>query len=339
MKNYSIKDIAELSGVSVATVSRVINDNGRFSEQTKQKVLKVIEETGYNINYSAKSLRMKKSFTIGIIVPDIQNYFFSDIVQKIEKILFELNYSTIICNTGRDHKKEKSYIQMLKGRDIDGLIVISGVEKFSLDSIHNEKSIPYICIDREPLDKSDTIFISSDHFSGAYMATQHLIDQHCLHPICAFENANSTSTAQRIEGFKRCLEDNSILFDKENSLLQVSVQNLHNEEQLFPKLNKNNVDGIFAVNDYTASHLMLNLNKKDSIVPKKIKLIGFDGSPVCEFTNPSLSSIHQDTEKIAILSVEYLINLINKKTSYGQTKIVPVDLIIRKSTEMNNNLC
>ena len=333
MKNYSIKDIAELSGVSVATVSRVINNNGRFSEQTRQKVLKVIEETGYNMNYSAKSLRMKKSFTIGIIVPDIQNYFFSDIVQQIEKILFELNYSTIICNTGRDRKKEKSYIQILKGRDIDGLIVISGVEKFSLDSIHSEKSIPYICIDREPFDKSDTIFISSDHFNGAYMATQHLLDQHCLRPICIFENTNSTSTEQRIEGFKQCLENNSILFDKEKQLLQLSINILHDTEHLLREFIDNKVDGIFAVNDYIASHLLLSLNKKEAIIPQKINLIGFDDSPICEFTNPTLSSIHQDTEKIAILSVEYLINLINKKTPYGQTKIVPVKLKIRESTK------
>lgn len=333
MKNYSVKDIAELSGVSVATVSRVINNNGRFSEQTKQKVLKVIEETGYNMNYSAKSLRMKKSFTIGLIVPDIQNYFFSDIVQKIEKILFELNYSTIICNTGRDSKKEQSYIQMLKGREIDGLIVISGAEKFSLDSIRNEKMIPYICIDREPLDKSDTIFISSDHFNGAYMATQHLIDQCCLHPICIFENADSTSTKQRIEGFYQCLKDNSVLFDKEKQLIQLSLHDLNSTEYLLHKLIDNKIDGIFAVNDYIASRLLLNLNKKEMTIPKKISLIGFDDSPICEFTNPTLSSIRQDTEKIAMLSVEYLINLINNKIPYGQTKIVPVVLKIRKSTK------
>lgn len=102
MKKTSIKDIAKLSGVSVATVSRVINNNGRFSEETRKKILDVIEETGYQMNFSAKSLRMNKSFSVGILVPDISNYFFSDVVQKIEEELFELGYSTIICNTGRN---------------------------------------------------------------------------------------------------------------------------------------------------------------------------------------------------------------------------------------------
>ncbi|MGH2257584.1 LacI family DNA-binding transcriptional regulator, partial [Enterococcus faecalis] len=88
MKKTSIKDIAKLSGVSVATVSRVINDNGRFSEETREKVLAVIKETNYQMNFSAKSLRMNKSFSVGILVPDISNYFFSSVVQQIEAILF-----------------------------------------------------------------------------------------------------------------------------------------------------------------------------------------------------------------------------------------------------------
>lgn len=89
MKKTSIKDIAKLSGVSVATVSRVINDNGRFSEETREKVLAVIKETNYQMNFSAKSLRMNKSFSVGILVPDISNYFFSSVVQQIEAILFD----------------------------------------------------------------------------------------------------------------------------------------------------------------------------------------------------------------------------------------------------------
>ncbi|CRH21139.1 Transcriptional regulator, LacI family (fragment) [Carnobacterium maltaromaticum] len=140
MKNYSIKDIAEIAGVSVATVSRVINDNGRFSEETRKKVLRIIEETGYKMNYSAKNLRMKKSFTIGILVPDISNSFFSEVVQQLEEILFAKGYSTIICNTSRSSEKELAYLRILEGKGIDGLIVISGAEKFEFDSSSSEKT-------------------------------------------------------------------------------------------------------------------------------------------------------------------------------------------------------
>ncbi|KAE9876631.1 LacI family DNA-binding transcriptional regulator, partial [Escherichia coli] len=116
MKKTSIKDIAKLSGVSVATVSRVINDNGRFSEETREKVLAVIKENNYQMNFSAKSLRMNKSFSVGILVPDISNYFFSSVVQQIEAILFDQGYSTIICNTGRNLDKEMAYLNMLESK-------------------------------------------------------------------------------------------------------------------------------------------------------------------------------------------------------------------------------
>jgi LacI family transcriptional regulator len=157
MKKISIKDIAQLSGVSVATVSRVINDNGRFSEETRKKVLDVINETGYQMNYSAKSLRMNKSFSIGILVPDISNYFFSDVVQKIEEILFEHGYSTIICNTARNLAKEDAYLQMLESKGVDGIIVISGAEELDFDNSRSKKKfLTYVLI--ENLKKRRTLF-------------------------------------------------------------------------------------------------------------------------------------------------------------------------------------
>ena len=192
MKKYSLKDIAILSGVSVATVSRVINDNGRFSEETRQKVLKVIEETGYKMNYNAKSLRMNRSFSIGILVPDISNYFFSDVVQKIEEILFDKGYSTIICNTARSQAKETAYLKMLEGKGVDGLVVISGAEAFDFDYSSNEKHIPYICIDREPKTREDTVFISSNHYQGAFEATEELIHVGCKHPLIVMHDRKST---------------------------------------------------------------------------------------------------------------------------------------------------
>ncbi|MDU6792106.1 MAG: LacI family DNA-binding transcriptional regulator, partial [Anaerococcus sp.] len=131
MKTLTIKDIAELADVSVATVSRVINNNGRFSEETRKKVLDIIEKTGYKTNYMAKSLRTNRSYTIGVIVPDISNYFFFSIVEKVEQIMFERNFTTIICNTDRSIKKEKAYLELLESKKIDGLIVISGAENFA----------------------------------------------------------------------------------------------------------------------------------------------------------------------------------------------------------------
>ncbi|MBO0475248.1 LacI family transcriptional regulator [Enterococcus sp. DIV0840] len=334
MKNYSIKDIAEIAGVSVATVSRVINDNGRFSEETRKKVLKVIEETGYKMNYSAKNLRMNKSFTIGILVPDISNYFFSDVVQQLEEILFAKGYSTIICNTSRSSEKELAYLRILEGKGVDGLIVISGAEAFQFDSSSAEKKIPYICIDREPKKKEDTVFISSNHYQGAFESAEELIREGCQHPVIAMHNQKSTSAKERLKGFKDALKKNSISFNPKQHLLSIDIESEDFEHDLLNFLKKNpETDGIFSINDLIALELMLRLKKNHIAVPQKIKLIGFDDTPSGKYTTPTLSSVKQNTDLIANHAVETLLELINKKGALGRQIVVPVSLVLRESSK------
>lgn len=333
MKNYSIKDIAEIAGVSVATVSRVINDNGRFSEETRKKVLKVIEETGYKMNYSAKNLRMNKSFTIGILVPDISNYFFSDVVQRLEEILFARGYSTIICNTSRSPKKELAYLRILEGKGVDGLIVISGAEAFEFASSSTEKRIPYICIDREPKQKDQTVFISSNHYQGAFESTEKLIQAGCQHPVIAMHNQKSTSAKERLKGFKDALKKNSISFNTKQHLLAIDIESTDFEQDLLTFLKKYpSIDGIFSINDLIALELMLHLKKHHIAIPEKIKLIGFDDTASGRYTTPSLSSVKQNTALIATYAVESLLELISNKGELGRHIVVPVSLVLRESS-------
>lgn len=334
MKNYSIKDIAELSGVSVATVSRVINNNGRFSEKTKLKVLKAIEETGYKMNYSAKSLRMNKSFSIGILVPDIRNFFFSSVVQKIEEILFEKGYSTIICNTARNEKKEVAYLQMLQGKGVDGLIVISGVEAFEFEYSSSVKQIPYICIDREPKQKEKTIFISSDHYNGARLATEKLVLSGCKQPVIAMYTQNSSSSIERFKGFKDALKQAGIPFDSEKNVVKFD----HNSDSFSTRLKKfikknPDVDGIFSINDTIALDILMLAPSLNKAVPKQLKLIGFDDIPCAGYSTPGLSSVKQDAVAIARSAVDSLLLLLSQPNQTGKSIVVPVELILRESSK------
>ena len=333
MKKYSIKDIATLSGVSVATVSRVINDNGRFSEETRNKVLKVIEETGYQMNYSAKSLRMNKSFSIGILVPDISNYFFSDIVQKIEEILFAKGYSTIICNTARNNKKEIAYLRMLESKGVDGLIVISGADEFGFDYSHAHKNIPYICIDREPKNRYNTIFISSNHYQGAFEATEELLIGGCKYPIITMHKRKSSSGKERCKGFMDALQKHDICFSHARNVFTVDVksENFHAEVKTMLKTHKN-IDGIFAINDTIAMELLQSLKKINIAVPKDIKMIGFDDTPQGCYSSPTLSSVKQDTSTIAQTAIDNLLNIISNPDDTGDSIIIPVSLVLRESS-------
>ncbi|CUL86694.1 LacI family DNA-binding transcriptional regulator [Listeria monocytogenes] len=333
MKKTSIKDIAKLSGVSVATVSRVINDNGRFSEETREKVLAVIKETNYQMNFSAKSLRMNKSFSVGILVPDISNYFFSSVVQQIEAILFDQGYSTIICNTGRNLDKEMAYLNMLESKMVDGLIVISGADEFGFKYTNAENGIPYVCIDRQPKDKKDTIFISSNHYQGAFEATEALIHAGVKSPVIFMHSRQSSSAKERLKGFQDALKKNNIRYNPDVSKFTVDLQ-IHNyQKSIITFVNEvTTMDGIFAINDNIALELLNLLPTIGKKIPNDIKVIGFDDTPQCNYTVPKLSSVKQNIPKIAQITVDNLITIIkNPKQKKRITEIVPVELSLKDS--------
>lgn len=333
MKKTSIKDIAKLSGVSVATVSRVINDNGRFSEETREKVLAVIKETNYQMNFSAKSLRMNKSFSVGILVPDISNYFFSSVVQQIEAILFDQGYSTIICNTGRNLDKEMAYLNMLESKMVDGLIVISGADEFGFKYTNAENGIPYVCIDRQPKDKKDTIFISSNHYQGAFEATEALIHAGVKSPVIFMHSRQSSSAKERLKGFQDALKKNNIRYDPDVSKFTVDLQIHDYQKSIITFVNEvTTMDGIFAINDNITLELLNLLPTIGKKIPNDIKVIGFDDTPQCNYTVPKLSSVKQNIPKIAQITVDNLITIIkNPKQKKRITEIVPVELSLKDS--------
>lgn len=326
MKTLTIKDIAELADVSVATVSRVINNNGRFSEETRKKVLDIIEKTGYKTNYMAKSLRTNKSYTIGVIVPDISNYFFFSIVEKVEQVMFEKNFTTIICNTDRSIKKEKAYLELLESKKIDGLIVISGAENFAFP----QNEIPYVCIDREPIDKSKTIFISSNHYKGGYMATKELIKRGSKNPCIVYYNDTATYSKNRISGFEAALKDENLKISKYSKLKSDPLS----IDMDLKKILKGKVDSIFAINDNVAMDVLLSLNENKIKVPDNVQVIGFDDNINDKYMYPSLSTIRQNVDEIARNSVDALIKLMNQEEKPGKSITIDVELVLRNSTKI-----
>ena len=176
-KKLSIKDIAAISGVSIATVSRVLNNKGGYSKETEEKINALAKSYGYVSNMNAKSLRESKSQTIGLIVPDISNDFFATLALHIENYSAKHNYSVFICNSANNVQKEKDYFKSLASKCVDGIICISGLNKLTEDIIYND--IPIVCIDRYPENNKTIPRISSDDIHAAFLATEHLIKKGC----------------------------------------------------------------------------------------------------------------------------------------------------------------
>ncbi|MGW9527280.1 LacI family DNA-binding transcriptional regulator [Paenibacillus terrae] len=330
----SIKDIARLSGVSVATVSRVINENGRFSEETRQKVNEVIQKYQYETNSIAKSLRMSKSQTIGVLVPDINNEFFSVIVQKTESFLFKQGYSTIICNTAKDAEKEREYLKTLDGKMVDGLICISGQEELSAELL--KRPIPIVCIDRRPKINTNVAFIESNHYEGGFLATEELINKGCKNILLLTKQNNLSSVNERLHGYKDALQKHG-LYPSEDRLVAVRNDGPTLEaaqaaiERVLEK--KLRFDGIFATNDWLALGGLLALQKYGVQVPGEVKIVGFDNDTISKYCNPPLTTIEQDKETLADKACNVLLRMLSgERLEQEQHYSVPVRLIQRSTT-------
>ena len=171
----SIRDIAEIAGVSVATVSRVLNKKGKYSATTEKRVLAVVNSCGYISNMSAKSLREARSHTVGLIVPNVTNAFFSQLAYSIETELFQRNYSVFICNSGTDADKERDYFRTLIGKCVDGILCISDLNEIPSDIL--DRGVPIVCIDRRPVVDRVVPWVGNDDRAAAFNATE---------PTCAF---------------------------------------------------------------------------------------------------------------------------------------------------------
>lgn len=329
-KKISIKELAEISKVSIATVSRVINKKGGYSKETEKKILELIESESYQQNFNARSLRTKKSQTIGVIVPDISNEFFAKIVQSVEKHAIKYDYSVFVCNTDENIEIEKMQLNNLVGRFVDGIIYIGGGVRIEDNS--QIAKIPMIYIDRYIDDKE--IYIESDNFHGGYLAGQELIQSGCR-KIAVMKDIRKISSAhKRYLGFLKALKDSKVGFD-EKLLCDVTVINYKEaKEKTLELLDSGEVfDGVFATNDTLALGVMTALNERRIRIPNEVKIVGFDNISASEIAGIPLTTINQNKRKMGELAVELLMDkILSRKSNVNNIKI-PVNLIRRKSTE------
>ena len=333
MKNkkvVSIKELAEMSEVSIATVSRVINKKGGYSKETEEKILKLAESKSYQQNVNARSLRTKKSQTIGVIVPDISNEFFAKIIQAVEKQAIKYNYSVFVCNTDENIEIEKRQLNNLIGQFVDGIIYIGGGVQLGNET--QALKIPMIYIDRYIDDKE--IYIESDNFHGGYLAGQELIQSGCR-KIAVMKDIRKISSAhKRYLGFLKALKDSKVGFD-EKLLCDVTVINYKEaKEKTLELLDSGEVfDGVFATNDTLALGVMTALNERRIRIPNEVKIVGFDNISASEIAGIPLTTINQNKQRMGELAVELLMDKIMSRKSNVRNIKIPVNLIRRKSTE------
>lgn len=310
-----LSDVAELAGVSVTTVSRVINSYGSLSQKTIDKVHTAMRELRYQPNAMARSLQGKSSQFIGLIFPNIENPFFTALVAEIEEILFEKSYKVIIATSSNDTEKEQQYLQMLAANQVEGIITSSHNQ--NIDSF-----LPVVSYDRY---LSDTIpIVSEDNYRGGYLLGEYLVSKDAKNILMLRDDDNSNSpTEKRYQGFTEAIADKSNLttFDLDSNL----VYNGGDMQDIIDIVVDNKIDGIFAYNDIMAIQIQNALRKANLRVPEDVTVVGYDGSPIVQLLHPELPTIIQPIHEAAQRLIDTLFNEINNEPTLIND-VLPVKL-------------
>jgi len=335
----TIKDIAKALGLSTSTVSRALRDSYEISAETKKLVLDYAEKNNYHPNPIALSLKERRSRSIGVIVCEIANSFFSQVINGIESIAYNNGYNVIIAQSRESFDREILNLQYLTSRSIDGLIISISTETtdFSYFKELHQKGLPIVFFDRI-VSEIETHKVIADNYKGAYDATVHLINSG-YRRIAAISNPALLSiTKERLAGYKAALADNGIEVDEtlikycqHGGMIVSEVEEVVND--LF-KLDQK-PDAIFATADKLTTGCLRILKAKGLKVPDDMGLIGFSNTDLTELLDPPLSIIKQPAFEMGEVAMTLLLQLIESKRPVTdfETKVLPTELLIRRSTK------
>lgn len=325
----TIKDIANKARVAPSTVSNVLNGTKYVTNDVRERVFSAVNELGYMPNLVARSLKTKQSNTIGVVVPDLTNAFFIEIVNAIEAYLYERNYSILVCCTRENKQKEKKYLLNLAQRGIDGLIFL-GTGLNSAQLLTN-LPIPIVLIDRMISNQFSSISI--DNELGGYLGTNHLLERGSKKIVFLLGPLVFKTNLDRLQGYQRALAENNAIYD--NTLI-VQCERVTYEDgwNAIEQLDLDNVDydAVFAASDFLAVGALRYLLKKNIRVPEQVKLVGFDGIPITEIFTPSITTVSQPKAAMGEKAAQLLINMIKKKNEERCNEMYKPELIVRDTS-------
>lgn len=325
----TIREVARLAGVSVTTVSQILNNKGdRFSSETKRKVHAAQKELNYIPDFNAQYLIRKSSKTIGVLIPDISNPFYSQFITGIQNKALELGYIPLIFGFNNNSQLAKQYLEELIKRAADGMIIASDIlDTTDIDQVLGSNGIPYILLDRSSVNAGDHLMV--DDYSGGQQVAKHLIENGHRHIVVVMPKKASLNIQRRWDGFSQIATENPVI-----SVDRVYTTLTKNGGRVAAKriISLPQVTGIFAINDEVAVGIYRGLEDQGKEIPKDYSVVGFDDIDIDEFLKPTLTTIKQPILRLGEQASEMVIDRIKSPTKSIQELKLPVELVIREST-------
>ncbi|MBU8851514.1 LacI family transcriptional regulator [Priestia megaterium] len=328
----TIYDVAKLSGLSKTTVSRVINNHSYVSEEKKNRVLKAMKELNYTPNPSARKLRGQVTTTIGVIVPKIINPFFSYLVDSIEQVAYKKGYHVLIFQSNEDKEKELAFLNLLKTKQVDGIIMTSIENDWSLIEPFTEYGPILLC--NEYVNNANVPIVRLNQYKGAYIGVKHLLEKghrkigYCTGGLFAEEGKDK----DRNQGYQKALQEAGIQPDPK--WIFVNQHSIEDGKQVVKKIlsMEDRPTAIFTGSDEIAGGMMIEAKESGLSIPNDLAIIGFDDQPLAQMLDPKLTTIRQPIDQMGIKAMEILIDMLNDSESTVETFELPIELVVRSST-------
>ncbi|MBB3108913.1 LacI family transcriptional regulator [Paenibacillus phyllosphaerae] len=331
-----IIDVAKRAGVSAATVSRVLNDSSLVTEKTKQKVLKVIEEMDYHPNAAAKHLRSQKTETLGIIVPDINNSYFAEIIKGVENTAYGHKYKVIICDSDNRPEKELEYIGLVPNRTVDAMILVAPFMSDEMIDDFASKGHLIGLVGRS-VDNEKVPYCTTDNVNFSSQVVQHLIKQG--HRQIAFIGgyADSAENYERMEGYMKALRDSKIPFQP-GLIENGDFEEKRGYDAFIRLLDKNlPFTAVYTANDEIALGVYRACRERQIRIPEDMAVVGVDNNRISGYLLPPLSTVEQPKYAMGARIAEKLIGILSNNAEEARETVIESTLLIRGSSDYNKS--
>ncbi|SCK55795.1 transcriptional regulator, LacI family [Variovorax sp. HW608] len=333
----NIKDVALHAGVSVTTVSHVLNATRHVSPQVRERVEQAIRDLRYVPNAMARSLKSNTSSTLGMLIPNSSNPYFAEIVRIVEDRCFAAGYTLVLCNTDDEPQRQRVYLQVLAERRIDGLIVVStgaGDDATLARQLHGLR-VPAVLVDREVADPACDL-VETAHMQGGLLAVRHLLSLGHRQIACIGGPAGVLPSEQRIEGWRLALAEGgaSVAAGNPGALLwRGGFTSQGGYEAMHALLRaEHKPTAVFVCNDLMAIGALRAVHESGLHVPDDISIVGFDDIELSAYTSPALTTVAQPKERIGALAVDMLLERIGDRRHEARKVVLQPELRVRAST-------
>jgi DNA-binding LacI/PurR family transcriptional regulator len=337
----TLKDVAEKAGVAPSTVSRVINDSSRISEETKVKVRKIMNEIGYHPNINARNLVKQRSHNLGLVIPysteeAFADPFYSEILRGIGVLAHSKGFNLLLLTSNGEEEEKRTVLNAVRGKQIDGVLLLRAKKEDEIIDELNKINFPFVIVGR-PEAKDKSYWVNNDNIAASERVVDYLIENGHRNIAMIVGDENYIMNEDRLQGYKNSFKKNNLKIN-DDLIVQSEKIDYHSIYMLCQQMIKEHpeITAFYGMSDTMAYTIMQSMNDMDIKIPDEISIVGFNNNPMSKIVSPPLTTVDINIYLLGNKATELLIGVINGKIDKYQHTIVPANIIERDSCKKLN---